>query len=258
MKRSRQRRLGQNFLVDDDVARRIVSLLNDDPPRVLEVGPGKGALTGHLGQRFERVLALELDPGLLTDLRRRFDGSAVEVIQADGLHDSLDGLLEPETPWQGASNLPYSVGTAILRRLIPRCDLFSRLVVMLQREVAHRVVARPGDKNHGLLALECAAGADARIAFDVSPRAFRPRPRVMSSVVVLNLHEAPMDRARIAAGLRLAAHALTKPRKMISNALRPLAGVDDIKAAELDPTDRPAQLTLDDWVRLAEVQGSRE
>ena len=257
MGRPKRKRLGQNFLVDEGVARRVVSMLDDDPPRVLEIGPGKGALTGLLQERFGRILALELDRGLIPGLESRFKGSGVEVVQCDALHDPLDGLLGPESPWQAASNLPFSVGTAILRRLLPRHDLFVKLVVMLQREVAERFVARPGDKNHALLALEGAAWADARIAFDIPPKAFRPRPKVMSSVVVLNLHEAPMDRARLDGGLRLAAHALTKPRKMLSNALRPFAGTDLILAADLDPRVRPAALSLDDWARLARMIRNR-
>jgi 16S rRNA (adenine1518-N6/adenine1519-N6)-dimethyltransferase len=142
MKRSKRRRLGQNFLVDEDVAERIVSLLAEDPPQVMEIGPGRGALTGPLLERFAKVRAVELDEPLVAPLERQFGSRRLEVLHADALTASLDELAAGGR-WQVASNLPYSVGTAILRRLMPRSDLFSRLVVMLQHEVALRVVHGP-------------------------------------------------------------------------------------------------------------------
>ena len=257
MQRSKRRRLGQNFLVDPDVAQRIVELLLDEPPRVLEIGPGRGALTEPLLRRFDRVRALELDEALVSPLEERLGGRGLEIVHADALTVSLDEVVGDEGPWQLASNLPYSVGTAILRRLMPRYDLFTRLVVMLQREVAVRVVAEAGDGNHGLMALERAAWADGWIAFEVHPRAFRPVPKVTSAVVVLELRPPVADPRDIERALKLAGSALTKPRKMLPNALGGQANGDQIEAACLDPKIRPGELTLDDWLRLAAVQAGR-
>jgi len=254
MKRSKRRRLGQNFLVDADVAQQIVDLLVDEPPRVLEIGPGRGALTEPLLHRFDRVRALELDEAFVSPLEERLGGRGLEIVHADALSVSLDEVVGDEGPWQLASNLPYSVGTAILRRLMPRHDLFTRLVVMLQREVAVRVVAEAGDGNHGLMALERAAWADGWIAFDVHPRAFRPIPKVTSAVVVLNLRPPVTDPRDIERALMLAGSALTKPRKMLSNALWKGVNSEMVEEAGLDPKTRPGQLTLDDWLRLAAVQ----
>ena len=251
MGRPKRRRLGQNFLVDGSVAERIVAALGEEPARVLEIGPGRGALTEPLLERFDRVLALELDENLVSSVKQRFGGSGLEVRSADALTEDMDPLLTAESPWQVAANLPYSVGTAILRRLMPRHDLISRIVVMLQREVAHRVVARPGGRGHGLVALERAAWADARLIFDVPPRAFRPVPRVMSSVVVLDLKPSPYESSVLAAALALAAGTLTKPRKMLSNALSPRPEAGLIESAGLTPDARPGTLDLDGWVRLA-------
>jgi 16S rRNA (adenine1518-N6/adenine1519-N6)-dimethyltransferase len=251
MSRSRRKRLGQNFLVDRRVAEAIVSQLDELPPRVLEIGPGRGALTEPLLERFERVLALELDEGLLGPLGQRFHSSSLELVRADALHDPLEPLVAGEAPWQLVSNLPYSVGTAIVRRLLPRHDLITRMVVMLQREVADRLVASPGDRGHALLALERAAHARARKLFDVPPESFRPRPRVHSTVVVLDLHASELDGSELQRALALAAHALTKPRKTLANALRPLGAPEHIEAAGLDPTLRPGTLGLDGWLELA-------
>jgi len=251
MGRPKRHRLGQNFLVDVDVAEKIVGALADEPPRILEIGPGRGALTEHLLGRFERVMALELDENLVPQLHQRFGGRGIVIRHADALREDLDQLAAAESPWQVAANLPYSVGTAILRRLLPRHDLFTRLVVMLQREVAHRVVAVPGGSGHGLLALERSAWGEARILFDVPPRAFRPVPKVVSSVVVVDLSPAIFDPESIAAGLALAAHSLTKPRKMLGNAVAPLRDAAAIQRAGLDPSQRPGTVALEGWIRLA-------
>jgi 16S rRNA (adenine1518-N6/adenine1519-N6)-dimethyltransferase len=252
MGRPKRRRLGQNYLVDETIAERIAAVLKADPARVLEIGPGRGALTQYLLDRFERVLALELDQQLLAPLVQRFGGLGLEVQHSDALSDDLDSLLAAEAPWQVASNLPYSVGTAILRRLFRRNDLFTRLVVMLQREVALRVVAEPGGKGHGLIALERAAWANARLLFDVGPRAFRPRPKVVSSVVVLDLKPCDHDPKILDQALKLASQALTLPRKMLSNALPREIENSMIEAAGLEPTQRPGTVPLDGWLRLAD------
>lgn len=252
MGRPKRRRLGQNFLVDETIAERIAAVLAAEPPRVVEIGPGHGALTRPLLDRFERVLALELDAALVPPLVEAFGRRRLEVRQADALTEDLDELLGREAPWQVASNLPYSVGTAILRRLLRRNDLFTRMVVMLQREVAQRVVAEPGGKGHGLLALERAAWADARLLFDVGPRAFRPRPKVVSSVVVLDLKPTDHNPEILDRALKLASRALTLPRKMLSNALPTEIENSMIEAAGLEPTQRPGTVPLEGWMRLAE------
>jgi 16S rRNA (adenine1518-N6/adenine1519-N6)-dimethyltransferase len=251
MGRPKRRRLGQNFLVDRGVAARIADALSDEPPRVLEIGPGRGALTGPLLDRFDRVLALEVDESLMPNLEREFGPRGRDLCHADALSVDLDELFGGESPWQVAANLPYSVGTAILRRLLPRHDLVSRLVVMLQREVAHRVVVRPGQKGHGLLALERAAWADARKLFDVGPRAFRPVPKVVSTVLAIDLHPPLDDPETVRDALAVAGRALTKPRKMLSNALAPAFPAAAIEAAGLDPSQRPGTVDLKGWIRLA-------
>jgi len=254
MSHRKRRRLGQHFLVSSHVAERIVGLLADDPSRVLEIGSGRGALTAPLVERFPRVLALELDAELAATVRERFSGSALEVMDADALRVPLDPLLAAEAPWQVVGNLPYSVGSAILRRLLPCHELFTRVVVMLQEEVAERVVACPGQRNHGLLALVRAAWADARLELSVDRSAFRPPPKVMSSVLVLDLHPPTHEPAALARALALASRALTRPRKKLRNALD--ADDDLLRTAGLDPDARPATLALDDWVRLAGVYGT--
>jgi 16S rRNA (adenine1518-N6/adenine1519-N6)-dimethyltransferase len=250
--RPKRRRLGQNFLVDRSVARRIADLTDGDLPRVLEIGPGRGALTGYLMERHSRVLALELDESLIEPLRGRFPGGSFDVRHADAVRMDLDELTD-EAPWQVAANLPYSVGSAILRRLMVRHDLFTRLVVMLQLEVVERLMARPAAKGHGLMALEREAWADAVVAFQVPPTAFRPRPKVMSAVAVLTPRPPRWSPAAIRGGLAVASRALTRPRKTLTNALKGVVSPDAVEASGLDGSRRPGTLELGDWVRLHEV-----
>ena len=247
MGRPKRRRMGQNFLKDPTTARRIVDLLSPAPPRVLEIGPGRGAISLPLSEVFPRLLALELDESFLPDLR---NNSRIEVIHGDALKVDLDELLGEEAPWQVAANLPYSVGTAILRRLLPRHDLIRRMVVMLQKEVVDRLLAEPAGRGHGYLALLREAWAEGYRAFDVAPGAFSPRPKVDSSVAVLELREPAFPADRLEAALKLASHALTRPRKALTAALRPLAGPEEIRRAGLDPSMRPGMLSLRQWVEL--------
>jgi 16S rRNA (adenine1518-N6/adenine1519-N6)-dimethyltransferase len=243
--------LGQNFLVDETTARRIVELLDPEPGRIVEIGPGRGALTGFLLERYDQVLALELDETLVAPLEGRYRGQGLELMVADALTMPLQLVAGDCGRCQVASNLPYSVGSAIVRRLMPRHDLFSKIVVMLQREVADRLVAEPGDGNHGLMALERAAWADAAIAFAVEPGAFRPVPRVWSAVVVLEPKPPAISRVRLERALAIASGALTRPRKMLRNALGPGCSESLIESANLDPSARPGTIPLDGWLQLA-------
>lgn len=258
MGRPKRRQLGQNFLVDRRVIEQIASLTKPNPPRVLEIGPGRGALTRPLLERFDRVLALEVDTGLIPGLQAEFSGSALEIRNSDALKEHLDPLLGREKPWQVAANLPYSVGTAILRRLLPRHDLVTRIVVMLQTEVVDRLVAEPSGSGHGLLALERAAYATGRVAFDVPPEAFRPRPKVSSKVAVLDLHPPQHSEVELKNAFRLASHGLNRARKTLPNALKPMVTVDQIERSGLNLGARPGTLTLADWVQLAQVVGEIE
>lgn len=251
MGRPKRRQLGQNFLIDPQIIARIAALTKPTPSRVLEIGPGRGALTEALIERFDRVLALEVDSGLIPGLESHFSGKMVEIRNSDALTEPLAPLLATEKPWQVAANLPYSVGTAILRRLLPRHDLITRIVVMLQAEVVDRLVAEPAGSGHGLLALERAAFGEASVAFNVPPGAFRPRPKVHSTVAVIDLHPPAFSPEELQGAFRLASHGLNRARKTLPNALKPLATLDQIERCHLDPSARPGTLELGDWVGLA-------
>ncbi len=257
--RTRRRRLGQHFLRDARTARAITAALADTPPRVLEIGPGEGALTRHLLVRFPEVRAVELDDDLAAMLPGRLGRpEGLQVLRGDAVTTDLDRLAEGG-PWQLAANLPYSMGTPILRRLLPRRDLFTVLVVMVQLEVARRLVAPPGGRERGLLTLEVEAHAAAEMLITVPPRAFSPPPRVNSGVVRMTLRTPP-EAARLGRALGLGGAAFRHRRKKLLNALAREAEPEGLGAAlaraGVDGALRPQDLSLADWLALAaEVPG---
>jgi 16S rRNA (adenine1518-N6/adenine1519-N6)-dimethyltransferase len=252
--RTRRQRLGQHFLRDARTAHSIAAALAGEPPRVLEIGPGDGALTRHLLARFAAVRALELDGDLAAMLPGRLGRPAtLEVIRGDAVTADLDELAAGG-PWQVAANLPYGVGTPILRRLLPRGDLFTVLVVMVQLEVARRLVAPPGGAERGLLTIEVEARTRAELLFTVSPRSFSPPPHVHSGVVRLVL-QPPPDAPVLDRALELAAVAFCHRRKKLTNALsavgRPPELSSAMERAGVDAGARPQDLTLAGWLALA-------
>jgi 16S rRNA (adenine1518-N6/adenine1519-N6)-dimethyltransferase len=253
--RTRRQRLGQHFLRDAGVARAIVAALPEAPARVLEIGPGRGALTRVLLERFSLVRAVELDAALANDLPRRLGSPGhLEVRLGDALTLDLDELAESE-PWQVAANLPYAVATPILRRLVHRGDLFPVLVVMVQHEVARRIVAGEGDAERGLLTVEIGARARAELLFPVPARCFSPPPRVTSAVVRLVPRELPAPPAVLARALELAAAAFSHRRKKLANALaaagEPHELASAFTAAGVSPDVRPQELAIGRWLALA-------
>jgi 16S rRNA (adenine1518-N6/adenine1519-N6)-dimethyltransferase len=174
-----RQKLGQHFLTSRPVLERIArAACAPDEPLVIEIGPGKGALTAHLLARARRVVAIEVDPVMIQYLRRAFpDEPRLEIVEADALEVDL-------TQWGPAGitgNLPYYVATPILEKVAPSGGVF-----LIQKEVAERVTARPGSKAYGYLTVRLALFASAEMLFMVKPGAFRPPPKVDSAVVRLS------------------------------------------------------------------------
>ena len=174
------RRLGQHFLGSESVLNRIAAAVCPDrEPLIIEIGPGKGALTEKLLERAARVVAIELDRALVEHLRTRFDTPRLEVVHADILGVDLG-------QWAGApiaGNLPYYITSPILEKAV-RANA-PRAVFLMQKEVALRLTAKPGTRDYGYLTVQTAVFAKARVLFDVKPGAFHPPPKVDSAVVLL-------------------------------------------------------------------------
>ena len=181
---SPRKSLGQNFLADRNVAGKIVALARSFPPPFLEIGPGLGALTDLLAEAGAPVVAVEVDRGLAAHLRGRLAGTSVEILEADF-------LAVPEQEWRlrfpaggtVVGNLPYSISSPVVLRLIELRDRFPRAVLMLQREVVDRLCAGPGGKEYGILSVYLGVLAETRREFVVRRACFHPAPDVDSAVM---------------------------------------------------------------------------
>jgi 16S rRNA (adenine1518-N6/adenine1519-N6)-dimethyltransferase len=225
----------------------------------LEIGPGRGALTVPLAAKVKRLIAVEIDRDLAADLPAKV--ADAHVIQADFLDVDLSDLLrDSPKPVRVVGNLPYNVASPILFKLLHEADegrLLSDATLMLQKEVADRLVARPGSNGYGALAIQVALLADADRILSLPPGAFRPPPKVRSAVVRLRFREPAVDVGDRSAFEKLVRGLFLQRRKTLSNALKPLAGAAGKSVAELidraqvDAGRRPEALTLDDFARLA-------
>ena len=179
--------LGQNFLVDPNYQRRIVAALGAGPEdTVLEIGPGTGALTHHLAGSVARLVAVEKDDALAAALRARYaDRADVEIVHADALEADIAALLGDVRTACIVGNIPYNITSPLIFRMLERDHRPRRIVLMVQKEVADRIVAPPGDRQYGALSVGVRTVADARRLFVVPRGAFRPSPGVDSAVLSL-------------------------------------------------------------------------
>ncbi len=251
---------GQHFLVDLSVAERILDSLAAAPGEtVVEIGPGRGALTRLLVGRGIRVLGFEIDRRLAEFLRRELGGFPLALEIADARKADVAEALErlgvtPPVPLVG--NLPYESATPLVRAFVRRPDLYRKLVVTLQREVADRIVAKSGARAYGFLSVDVGAHAGARRLFDVPPAAFSPPPRVHSSVVEL-VPRVPSCGTEGA--LAVASAGFASRRKTLVNALAPRWGrgrvLSALAALELPPTVRAETLGFEVFRSLAALLG---
>lgn len=247
-----RRALGQNFVVDPNTVRRIASLArigSDD--RVVEIGPGLGSLTLALCETGAEVVAIEADRSLLDPLAETTKHTRTRIIHADATEltwsDELDG-----DGWVLVANLPYNVGTPLVADVLDFVPKVSRLVVMVQREVADRLIAGPGDDAYGALSVKVASWATGRRLCSVPSTVFHPRPKVDSTVVELTRHIEPavpgdVDRGHLFALVR---QAYGQRRKMMRASLRGVVDTSQFESAAVRPEARPEELALADWISL--------
>ena len=253
------KRLGQHFLADGRVLRRIADALElTGEETVVEIGPGRGALTDLLAERARRLVAIELDRALAEMLRARYAGRPhVEIVERDVLETDLAALAGG--PYVLAGNVPYYITTPILfHALTPPAP--RRAVYLVQREVADRIVAGAGTDAYGALSVNVQASAEARVLFNVPAGAFRPPPKVESAVVRVERLAVPLAGAAEVEPLRrLVQAAFGLRRKQMRRVLRTVRGLDAeaaeavLAAAGVAPDARPETLAPADFVRLLRV-----
>lgn len=259
-----KRSLGQNFLADARVASRMVeSARLSGTEVVLEIGGGRGGVTGLLAERARRLVVVEIDRALARGLAERFAADPrVSVVAEDILDlDALAALaLAPGERAVAFGNIPYYASSPILLWLADRRALFDRAYLTLQREVAQRITAEPGSKAYGTLSVRVAYAAAARILFSVAPGAFRPRPKVVSAFLEIAFREAPAVTVRDEALLfRLVRAAFAQRRKTLRNTLPllPEAREESLPWLEaragIDFGRRGETLSLEEFARLADA-----
>jgi 16S rRNA (adenine1518-N6/adenine1519-N6)-dimethyltransferase len=247
---SPDKRLGQHFLADPNITRKIAGLAQVGPgDEVVEIGPGTGTLTAALEQTGAAVTAIEVDDALRPVLE---EVTNARLVFADAAELDLAQVLGPGE-WTFVSNLPYNVGTSILLDALRGIPQIRRFVVMVQLEVAERLVAMPGSKTYGLPSVVTSLHGGGHIALRVPPQVFVPAPRVGSAVVVIDRRPAHRLTPR---AIEIAGSAFNQRRKMLRKSLA--ATFDDpiaiAEGAGLEPTARPEDLDPTDFVRLAEAE----
>lgn len=251
-----RKRFGQHFLHDPAVLARIVSAIDPRPgERIVEIGPGQGALTLPVLERCGKMTAIELDRDLVRPLLARAETVGdLEIIAADALEVDYSAL-PGEGPLRLIGNLPYNISTPLLFRVLESASVLRDAHFMLQKEVVDRMVAAPGSKVYGRLTVMLAAACSPERLFDVGPGAFQPPPRVVSSVVRLVPHAEPPfavpDPGRFA---RLVAQAFSMRRKTLRNALKGFVTAAAIEQAGIDPQARPETVSPAGFAALAATE----
>jgi 16S rRNA (adenine1518-N6/adenine1519-N6)-dimethyltransferase len=258
-----RRERGQTFLVDENIARKVVraaELQGTEP--VLEIGPGAGAVTRLLAGESRRLLAIEIEP-VLVDILRDTVGAGAELVLADFLKVDLDQLLSSERPgaWRCVANLPYAITGPAIFRLLEQAPHFERLVLMVQQEVAARLLAPAGHRSRGLLTVLAEASCSLSSTGTVSRHCFFPQPKVDSAILVLLVRRPPLVPPELQAVFRRTVKAaFSNRRKTLANCLSGPAGLglDKQAAAQLltdadvEPARRAESLTVQEFLRLAQ------
>ena len=254
-----RRSLGQHFVIDPNTVERVVRLAGVAPgQRVVEIGAGCGALTVALADAGAGVLAVEIDERLLGALAEVTVGRDVEVLHADATDlaawaprlDAANSTESDSDRWRLVANLPYNVGTPLLLDVLDHLPQITDIVVMVQREVAERLAAAPGQRAYGLPSLKVACWARADVLGGVPPTVFWPRPRVSSALLAIRRLPEPAA-ANVEELFGLARRAFGQRRKMLRSSLRGAVEPAAFAAAGVDPAARPGELTVGDWSRLA-------
>jgi 16S rRNA (adenine1518-N6/adenine1519-N6)-dimethyltransferase len=249
-----RKRFGQHFLHDPSVVARIVRTIGAKPgDRMVEIGPGLGALTGALLERCAKLHVVELDRDLAAKLEAEHAGDdGLQVHTSDALRFDFRSLAGDGVRLRIVGNLPYNVSTPLLFHLLAQASSIDDMHFMLQREVVDRLVAEPGSKDYGRLTLMVGLECESEKLFEVGAGAFRPAPRVTSAFVRLRVRRQPVvqlaDRAAFAA---LVAHLFSRRRKTLRNSLRGQLGENALADLGIDANARPETLDLAAFAALA-------
>lgn len=255
-----RKRFGQHFLHEQSVIERIVAAVQPrQGERLLEIGPGEGVLTERLLQSGAEVTAIEVDRDLAADLRIRFSGAAFTLVEADVLRVSIAELAQRDTPFRVVANLPYNISTPVLFQLFESMSAIGDLHLMVQKEVALRLAAGPGTRHYGRLGVMAAVHVGVERLFDVAPGAFRPPPKVVSSVIRMTPHTEALVAPRLMPTFSdVVRRCFSQRRKTMRRILSGVVAATDLEKLGLDPSARPEMLSVHQFRELSEhVQKAR-
>lgn len=254
MKRPARKRFGQNFLVDKQVIERICDTIAPvEGELLIEIGPGRAAITRPLLDRGATLITVELDRDLAQDLEREFETfSALRIHQGDAL-DTEFGVLAQGRPYRLLGNLPYNISTPLIFHVLSQDAAPIDMHFMLQKEVVERMAAAPGNRAYGRLGVMCQNLCTIDYLFDIGPAAFNPAPKVTSAFVRLIPRSEPLSgKSLLSDFANVVRQAFSKRRKTLHNSLSGMLSDKQISAAGSDPGQRAEQLSVTDFVRLAE------
>lgn len=257
-----RRDLGQNFVGDPNTVRKIAAFARvgaDD--HVVEVGAGLGSLTLALAESGANVTAIEVDRGIVPVLREvvgQLEGAErIRVVEGDAMNLDWSEVLDPsvEGGWTLVANLPYNIATPLVCDVLDEVPHVTRIVALVQREVAERFAATPRTSAYGAVSVKVAYWGTARVLGLVPSSVFFPRPKVESAVVEITRHAAPATPSELSpeAVFELVRAGFGQRRKMLRRSLHGIVGPADFERADVEPTARPEELDLDAWCRLADA-----
>ena len=248
-----KKKIGQNFLKDKSVIDKIINSVNCKEKQLsLEIGPGLGVLTKRLFDFSAQVMAIEIDRHLVEILEEKFKiENNFKVLNQDILSFDFNTLSESQEKWYLVGNLPYNISTQIILKVLNNSFYFEKIVVMVQYEVAKRIIAYPSSKAYGRLSISVQRKADVFLQQIVPPECFNPVPAVSSAVLEIKPKSINPNIKLDNALEKITKMAFNKRRKTIVNALKPLFTEEDLKSFQIDPKTRPEELSIGQYESLA-------
>ncbi len=249
-----RKRFGQHFLIDHRIIQKIVSAINPkEDDQLIEIGPGRGALTKFILSRVAKLTVVELDRDLILGLKLlASDAHQIEVINEDVLNYDFSELTDESHTLRIVGNLPYNISTPLIFHLLDHKAVIKDMHFMLQKEVVDRLVATVGEKDYSRLGVMVQYHCQVQHLFDVSRHAFQPPPKVESAVVRLIPHnQLPYPAKDYQVFADVVRHAFMHRRKTIRNCLKDMISANDLVTLNIDPSLRPEQISLPQYVVIA-------
>ncbi|AFJ03633.1 Dimethyladenosine transferase [Methylophaga frappieri] len=256
-----RKRFGQNFLQDAGIIDAIISAIAPEASQhLVEIGPGRGALTGPLLASGARLDVIELDRDLLPLLTAQYEQeSQFRIHQADALKVDFRQLQQNDEKLRVIGNLPYNISTPILFHLLQHADIIEDMCFMLQKEVVERICATPSSKQYGRLSVMIQCQCETAQLLSVPPEAFEPVPKVHSAIVYLRpASHFNLDNKALGALNKLVTQAFSQRRKTIANTLKNIVSQAVFEAAGIEPSQRPETISVSQYVHLQKILAEQE